>query len=260
MPPSNPIVDAPLLAHRGASLYAPENTLQAVELAAKMGAKWIETDVQVTADNELVVIHDLELERTTNGAGFVALHTLEQIRALDAGSWFGNKISGYQVPTLQEFVACIVDNDLNLQLELKELPGRENDIADRVCSEIADIWPFERRKLFLSGFSERCLKRVARNLPDVPRAIALLCIPEDPDAYAAETGAQIIHVQDKFVDEEALRTIRASSMEFGVATVNDPERAKYLLNSGVTSILTDDPLLLEQDGVETRLRALAHQQ
>ncbi|MCP4317615.1 MAG: glycerophosphoryl diester phosphodiesterase [Hyphomicrobiales bacterium] len=170
-----------------------------------------------------------------------------EVKALDAGSWFGSNISGYRVPTLQEFITCILDNNLNLQLELKELPGREHAIADSVCRALKDMWSFQHRGLFLSGFSERCLKRVAQNLADVPRAIALLCVPEDPDAYAREAGVQIIHVQDKFVDTEALDAIRHSEVEFGVATINDPERAKQLLAQGVTSVLTDDPLLLENE-------------
>ncbi|MDA4846961.1 glycerophosphodiester phosphodiesterase family protein [Hoeflea poritis] len=246
MPHASPIVDAPLLAHRGASLYAPENTLQAVQRAAEMGAKWIETDVQLTADDELVIIHDLELDRTTNGSGFVAHHTLDEIRDLDAGSWFGHGFGHCKVPTLEEFIGCVVDNGLNLQLELKELAGREYHLSDRACDALAELWPFGERKLFVSGFSARCMRRIAEKMPDVPRAIALICVPDDPDAYAEEHGVQIIHVQDKFVDDEALEIVRASATEFGVATVNDPLRAKYLLRSGVESVLTDDPLLLER--------------
>lgn len=251
MPHHTPIVDAPLLAHRGASLYAPENTLQAVQRAAEMGARWIETDVQLTADDELVIIHDLELDRTTNGSGFVAHHTLSEIRKLDAGSWFDPNFAQCRVPTLEEFIRCVVENGLNLQLELKELAGREHQISDRACEALAALWPFGERKLFVSGFSARCMRRVAEKLPHIPRAIALICVPDDPDAYAEEHGVQIIHVQDKFVDEDALGVIRNSATEFGVATVNDPVRAKYLLRSGVDSVLTDDPLLLERGRLQS---------
>ncbi|WP_136658708.1 glycerophosphodiester phosphodiesterase family protein [Nitratireductor sp. XY-223] len=257
MPFEFPIVDAPLLAHRGASLYAPENTLPAVERAARMGAKWIETDVQLTADNELVIIHDLELDRTTDGSGFVAQHTLDQIRQLDAGSWFGDGFRHCRIPTLEEFIRCVTEHGLNLQLELKELSGREYQLADRACEALAALWPFDERKLFVSGFSARCMRRVAENLPHVPRAIALICVPDDPDAYAEEVGVQIIHVQDKFVDDHALQLIRASDTEFGVATINDAERASYLLRSGVESVLTDDPLLFDTERLSGADRARA---
>lgn len=81
-------------------------------------------------------------------------------------------------------------------------------------------------------------------MPHIPRALALAFVPRDPDRLAEETGATIMHVQDQFTDEAALETIRSSSVEFGVATVNDAERACQLLDAGVQQILTDDPSLL----------------
>ncbi|MCY6381400.1 glycerophosphodiester phosphodiesterase family protein [Hoeflea prorocentri] len=257
MPSDRPIVDQPVLAHRGASAFAPENTLRAVELAAEMGAKWIETDVQITADGGLVIIHDLELDRTTSGNGFVGLTPTDHIRSLDAGSWFDPSFCNCRVPTLEEFLACILDNDLSLQLELKDLPGREYELADAVCALLREYWPFGENGLFISGFSPRCLMRAKQNLPDVPGAIALVCVPDDPDGYARDVGASIIHVQDCFVDDAALERIRRSSVEFAVATVNDPDRANYLIDSGVQSVLTDDPMVLQRGNMDTTTQAVA---
>lgn len=93
-----------VIAHRGASAYAPENTAAAFDLAIEMGADMIETDIQVTRDGHLVLIHDDLVDRTTNGSGPVSDHTLAQLRALDAGSWFGGEAQPATIPTLAEFV------------------------------------------------------------------------------------------------------------------------------------------------------------
>ncbi|WP_160115991.1 glycerophosphodiester phosphodiesterase family protein [Candidatus Halocynthiibacter alkanivorans] len=245
MTASLPLVQSGLIAHRGASKYWPENTLESVKAAAGMGVSWIETDVQFTADNQLVMIHDAELDRTTNGCGYVTQADLAAIRKLDAGSWMAPEFSGLQVPTLREFISMICDLGLNLQLELKETKGREAELVDLVCDELEIYWPAETAsKIFISGFSERCLRRVAERMPKMPLALALTCVPRNPDQLAEETGVQIIHVNDVFTDEAALETIASSSVEFGVATVNDPVRASQLLAAGVQQILTDDPLLL----------------
>ena len=94
-----------VLAHRGASAYAPENTLAAFRLAIEQRADWLELDVQQTKDGQLVVFHDLRMERTTNGSGALRDLTLEQVRQLDAGSWSAPGFAGERVPTFEEVVA-----------------------------------------------------------------------------------------------------------------------------------------------------------
>src|ERR1019366_8459234 len=98
-----------VVAHRGASGHAPENTMAAFRSAVEMGARFMETDLQLTRDAQVVAIHDSTVDRTTNGHGKVNLQTLEQIRALDAGAWFGssvpNSFAGERVPTLDEILS-----------------------------------------------------------------------------------------------------------------------------------------------------------
>src|SRR4051812_8979102 len=91
-----------IIAHRGASGHAPEHTFAAYDRAVHFGADYLEQDLQVTADGELVVLHDATLDRTTDGAGQVDEHTLAELRALDAGAWFAPGFSGQRVPTLDE--------------------------------------------------------------------------------------------------------------------------------------------------------------
>src|SRR4029079_6254966 len=91
-----------VIAHRGASSYAPENTLAAFDLALDMRARHIELDVALTSDNHVVVIHDDKVDRTTNGSGSVTSHTLAALRELDAGPWFGSQFEGERIPIFDE--------------------------------------------------------------------------------------------------------------------------------------------------------------
>src|SRR5260370_12880151 len=110
-------------AHRGASGYAPENTLAAFRLAQQLGADMVEFDVHLTADDRLVVIHDDTLERTTTGRGYVRDHSWDEIARLDAGVWYGPKFAGERVPLLDEALAWAGPAGMPLALALK----RPND-------------------------------------------------------------------------------------------------------------------------------------
>src|SRR3954465_1158455 len=117
-----------ILAHRGASAYAPENTLAAFKLAVDQRADWLEMDVQQTSDGNLVVFHDIRVERTTNGRGALRDLTLDQVRQLDAGSWFDPTFAGERVPTFEEAVAFARDNGIQIFPEVKDprlYPGIE---------------------------------------------------------------------------------------------------------------------------------------
>lgn len=245
MPSSHRIVNAAVVAHRGASKVTPENTLASVNWAAQMGATWIETDVRLTSDMKLVMIHDETLDRTTDGRGPVLTTSLEEIQKLDAGSWFSDEFSGARVPTLEEYLDCILENGINLQLELKEVPGLERELVEQTAEVLRKKWPFGERGLYLSAFSERCLRHAAEILPDVPRCLALVAAPNDPVALMKDVGCQIIHIQDtSYNSPERYEILKASGVEFAVATVNDATRARELLSLGAQSVLSDDPALI----------------
>src|SRR5437762_2604182 len=108
-----------LIAHRGGSLEAPENTLSAFRHAIAIGAKYVELDVQLSRDGVLVVIHDETLDRTTNGAGPVGAYSYEELRRLDAGSHFGRQYGGETNPTLREVLELCASEDMGVVVELK---------------------------------------------------------------------------------------------------------------------------------------------
>ena len=239
MSASSPVVDSPLIVHRGASALAPENTLAAVRKAAENGARWIETDVRLTRDGGLVMLHDSKLDRTTTGSGPVVRADLADIRALDAGSWFAPEFSGEPVPDLQSFLETVLECGLSLQLELKENPGREEALVAAVATTVKRIWPIGERGLFVSSFSERCMVLSANALPEVPRALATEFVPEDPAGRLAEARCQILHTQAFLTGGEEMARLRSADIEFAVATINDADTAMAFLDAGATSVLTD---------------------
>ena len=232
MSASSPVVDSPLIVHRGASTLAPENTIAAVRAAAENGARWIETDVRLTADGGLVMLHDAKLDRTTNGTGPVVGKTFAGIRALDAGSWFSPDFAGEQVPDLEGFLGAVLESGLSLQLELKENAGREDELVERVVATLKRLWPIGARGLFVSSFSERCMVLCAEALPEVPRALATEFVPVDPVRRLEEARCQILHTQARLTAENDLAALREADIEFAVATVNDFEDCPGLPRSG----------------------------
>ncbi len=128
-----------IIAHKGASGVAPENTLAAVQLALDMGVDMIEIDVRNTHDEEIVVIHDATLDRTTDGTGLVHDYTLEEIKQLDAGSWFGDaKYVGEKVPTLKE-VLDLVNGQCQVLIEIKHMDHPHyHDFAEKLIDVIKE--------------------------------------------------------------------------------------------------------------------------
>ena len=239
------IVKDKIIGHRGASMYAPENSASSLKLASLMGIEWIETDVQITLDNKLVIFHDEKLERTSNGEGFLALKKFSELKKLDIGSWFSKEFEGERILSLVEFLDLIKKYEFSLQLEIKHMHGKEYEIVEEIVKQIEPYLDYFKGKLFVSSFSEKCLRLFSRKLPKIPLALALSFVPKFPDQIANEAGVDILHFGDEFVDNSSLERLKNSKTEFAVATVNDKKRALFLLNNGVQSILTDDPKILK---------------
>ena len=239
------IVKDKIIGHRGASMYAPENSASSLKLASLMGIEWIETDVQITLDNKLVIFHDEKLERTSNGEGFLALKKFSELKKLDIGSWFSKEFEGERILSLVEFLDLIKKYEFSLQLEIKHMHGKEYEIVEEIVKQIEPYLDYFKGKLFVSSFSEKCLRLFSRKLPKIPLALALSFVPKFPDQIANEAGVDILHFGDEFVDNSSLERLKKSKTEFAVATVNDKKRALFLLRNGVQSILTDDPKILK---------------
>lgn len=245
----NVAVPDALIAHRGAPLLAPENTLPAMRAAAEKGARWVEVDVKLTRDMKPVIIHDDRVDRTTDGNGFVANMTFEEIRTLDAGAYFAPEFAGTRVPTLEELVETVLELGLNLQLELKPTAGDDIETAEIALAMMKDLWPANHDGLFFTSFSIRSIHAAARLMPNVPRAYAVVVPPKKPKALLDETKCQILHLQRDFLPDEALAIMADSGIEFAVATINDAEVAHRFFAGGAQTILSDVPdLFSRKDG------------
>ncbi|MFF3287638.1 glycerophosphodiester phosphodiesterase [Streptomyces sp. NPDC003023] len=245
-----------VIAHRGASAYAPENTLEAVDLADEMGFAWVENDVQRTKDGELVVVHDDSLARTTDveqvfpdrAPWKVKDFTAAEIATLDAGSWFGPRWAGLRVPTLEQYLDRVDDNHQKLLLEIKKpelYPGIEKDTL-RVLEEAG--WLDRRHvrsRLVIQSFGANSIRSVHQQRPDVttgflgtPSVAELPSYAEFTDQinppYSTLTGEYVAAVH-------ALKGAHGKRLRVSTWTVNDAAAAERVAGYGVDGIITNKP-------------------
>jgi glycerophosphoryl diester phosphodiesterase len=232
-----------VIGHRGACGHAPENTLASLRRAAALGTSFIEIDVTLTRDNAAIIQHDSDVRRCTNGQGPVLLKSLEEVRALDAGSWFAPEFKGERIPTLAEAIKTVQELGLGLNLEIKPTVGWQIPTAAHVAAELKDHWP-EDIPLLISSFGVECLIEVRKTLPDVPLGYLTDAIPPDWDKRMAEYDCASLHCERHYVTKEHITAIRDAGYRVLVYTVNDPEEAKKLLDWGADAIITDFPDLM----------------
>lgn len=231
-----------IVAHRGASWDAPENTLTATKLGWVQRADAVEVDVHVTGDGEVAVIHDPTLLRTTGRDARVDELTLESIQKLDAGVWRGAAWRGERVPSLGQVLAT-VPNGRRLFIELKPAEGLAPALQRAVAAG-----PVEAERIVLISFDSVALREAKHGLPG-SRALFLADTPEGaPEKLAAhirfchEEGFDGLSVSAGWpIDADLVERLRAENLELHVWTVNDPQRARELAAAGVTSITTDRP-------------------
>ena len=168
------------IAHRGASSYAPENTIAAFDLAIEMGARHIELDVHVTQDNHVVVIHDDTVDRTTSGAGPVTSYTLAALKALDAGSWLGRKFSGERIPTLSEIFRRY-DGRVHIHTEIKGHSAHLSELTVQLVREHGMT-----KQVTITSFQRARLEETRAHAPELPTG---WLVPEATDVVVAQARA-----------------------------------------------------------------------
>jgi glycerophosphoryl diester phosphodiesterase len=232
---------APVIAHRGAAARAPENTLAAIRLAAEEGARWVEVDVKLSRDGHCILMHDELLARTTDGRGEVAHYDLDELQALDAGSWFAERHAGEAIPTLDAALALCLSLELDINLEIKPCPGREHETA-RACVEVVRMtWPSGRPWPLLSSFAVPSLEEARLRAPELPRGLLIDRPAQRALAMLDRLACVSLHCDHKAASTELVRALEASGRPLLCYTVNDPTRAQLLRDIGVASIITDRP-------------------
>lgn len=230
-----------IIGHRGAAAYAPENTLESIHTAADMDVEWVEVDVKITADHVPILFHDEQLERTTNGAGTIADMTYDDIKHLEAGSWFSDGFIGVKIPTLEEALEVIIDRGLGLNLEIKPCPGREVETAEVALDILSHVWD-DHSNLLISSFSFEALETAFDMAEGWHRGFLL---PEDwPNDWREKVEVlqpSTFNVNGNTCTEDDIRLLKEFGKPVLAYTVNDPQRARVLQGWGVDAIFSDAP-------------------
>lgn len=231
-----------IIAHRGYSALAPENTLASFRAAIEAGAPAAECDVRLTRDGHVILLHDATLDRTTDGEGAVAELDLAQARAVDAGAWKGDRYRGERIPTLAETLA-VTKGRTRLVVEIKQ-EGITPQVVEtiRAADALADV-------TVISFSLETC--RAMRDLePRIPVGWLTGGLQEDTDGAAdaliqtALSGhVQLLNVAHAGVTAALLRRAALCGLTVWAWTVNDPARVRELARVGVAGITSDDPAM-----------------
>lgn len=231
-----------IIGHRGAAATAPENTLAGLRRAHRLGAAWVEFDVKLTADGRCILMHDDTLDRTTNGSGPVAAASYDEIRQLDAGSWFDGGFAGEKVPSLEEAFALCDSLSLGCNIEIKPCPGREAATAERVVVAIQAHWPLDKPLPLVSSFNRESLMATNAAAPDfLPLGHLVQALSHRWREEAEELGCSAIHCDHRRLTRADVKEIKGSRYPVLVYTVNDGARARELFDWGVDAVLTDVP-------------------
>lgn len=231
-----------LIAHRGASADAPENTLAALRLAHEQGASWVEVDCMLTRDGVAVLHHDETLARVAGLEAAMADLDHAELAGLDAGSWFDPRFAGERIPTLEAAIALLGRLGLGANVEIKPTEGRAAETAEAVCRILVRRWPAHLPRPVVSSFAPEALA-AARPLIADRAEIAMLVgpLPDDWRARAEALGAIGVHAGARRLGARAARDVRGAGFALRAYTVNDPAEAARLFGWGVQSVFTDAP-------------------
>jgi glycerophosphoryl diester phosphodiesterase len=230
-----------VIAHRGASGDAPENTLAAFRLAAEQGAEWVELDVGLTRDGVAIVIHDDTLERTTDGRGAIDAALFADIRRLDAGRWFAPAFAGERVPELGECLQELARLNLAVNIEIKSMPGRESVAAEAIRQALATAPALDSAKVLISSFRAEHLAAMAKLAPEWPRGYLLNRPGGAWLDVAQKLGCFSVNLGDRGLTRAPVLAARQAGFAVLVYTVNDVARARELLEWGVSAVFSDVP-------------------
>ena len=226
-------------AHRGASGYAPENTLEAFRLAVQMGAHGVELDVHLSRDGELIVMHDETVDRTSNAHGRIADMTLSELKALDV-SMGKRGYEGAKVPTLSEVYALLKPSGISINVELKCDIIRYEGICEKLCALEKEMGM--QGRILYSSFNHYVLKDLRALAPDAKVGLLYECGIFEPWKYAKDFGADALH---PYYRSLCAKGVIEGCREHGIAlhpwTVNEEQDLRFLIEKGVDAVITNFP-------------------
>jgi glycerophosphoryl diester phosphodiesterase len=238
--PGRPLV----IAHRGHSIEVPENTLEAYIRAIELGTQMIECDVNMTRDGELVMIHDSTLDRTTTGSGPVRAVTLDDVRGLDAGSWFGPEFAGLRVPTTVDTIELAREAGIAMCFEVKGATPEEflrtaEALVELLAARGALEWAL------MSSYDHDALRRARARVPELmlaPERLPDNVPPDPPEAVRQATalGAPILQNHWRFLTPELISELHGSQVAIWSWPTTEPESIALSIAAGVDALMGDD--------------------
>ncbi|MDD4356017.1 MAG: glycerophosphodiester phosphodiesterase family protein [Smithellaceae bacterium] len=242
--PAGPLT---IIAHRGASAYYPENTIASFKAAIAMGADMVELDVQMTQDGEVVVFHDEEITRCTNGRGRIADHGLVNLKKLDAGSWFDKKFSGAEIPLLSDVLSLCKDRiAVNIEIKTEAVKEAIRGGIEEKCLQIVHQTGIQDHVVF-SSFDPRALRHLRHLDRQTPLAVLF-----EKKYYDAQLPSEIVASRDvnafncsrRELNRKWLDDLKQHGIPVNVYTVNDEQSMKRFHALGVEGIFTNKPDIL----------------
>ncbi|WP_257347964.1 glycerophosphodiester phosphodiesterase [Pseudalkalibacillus decolorationis] len=228
-----------IFAHRGASKYTPENTMASFQKALELKADGIELDVQLSKDKIPVVIHDETLKRTTNGKGFVSEHSYNELRRLDAGSWYSHQYKEEKISSLEEILIWLKPTHLQLNIEFKNtvLPYYN---MERLVYDLVMKYDLKKRAIYSSfnHYSLRELQRIDRGNEVAPLYSSGLY---EPWNYVRKLNTKSAHPHWRTVNTNILKNFAKHGIKIRSYTINDPKKMQWFFDQHVEAIITDVP-------------------
>lgn len=236
-----------MIAHRGASGYAPENTMAAFIKAVQLGITWVEFDVIQAASGELIVFHDDILDRVTNEKGPIVNYPFDYIRTLDAGSWFAADFSNEHIPTLGEVLKFLHAEKMNANVEIKAYPGQAEQIVFRILNEMSPYLSVQNSAILFSSFSIETLQLLRKFSPKCNLGLLLHELLPNWCEISTSLECVSVHLNNEIITPKTIRTVKEMDKSILCYTVNDPSRAIELFSWGVDAVFSDYPDLIVKE-------------
>ncbi|WNJ97715.1 glycerophosphoryl diester phosphodiesterase [Vibrio ruber] len=230
-----------VMAHRGYSSQAPENTLAAFKKAIAFGCQWIELDVQLTADQIPVVIHDQTLERCTDGVGKIADLTFNELTQYSAGHWFDQTFSDETVPSLEATLQLAKQHHINLNIELKLYPEDDETLLCQRVAAVIDAAGIAKEQLLFSSFSVTALAAMQHIMPEIRRGLLWETMPADAFDTLTMLGAFSVHCDYRHLNQQQAAAIKQRGYALYCYTPNQPLEVEGHWQWGVDMMITDKP-------------------
>lgn len=233
-----------IIAHRGASKYAPENTLPAFQKALEQGAQAIELDVRCTKDGIPVICHDATINRTSNGKGYIHRLTLEQLKTYHFYHTFKKQFPNVTIPTLEEVLQLLQTEDVTLHVEIKQGPYIDHTIERKILTLIYK-YDLENRVIY-SSFDHYSLARIHRIDPQAKLGLLFHINLIDVFSYISRTNIPVysLHFHHFYLTRDIVEKAHDRKMKVNGYTVNNRSLAKKYEELQIDGLMTDDPLIL----------------